>query len=140
MIKKKKYIILILLFIFLVIFMQSVSYAKPFDGQGGGTGGDKSDAGGLDLGDLDAYKGTRTSSSQFQSKLGVIFGALRIVGTVLSVIILIVIGLKYMLGSAEEKADYKKTLIPYIWGTFFIFATSVLPQIIYEFMQSLGWI
>ena len=139
MIKKKKYIFLIILFIFLVIFMQNISYAKPFDGQGGGTGGAKSGSG-LDLGSLDDYKGTGTSSKKFEDKIGVIFGALRIVGTVLSVIILIVIGLKYMLGSAEEKADYKKTLIPYIWGTFFIFATSVLPQIIYEFIKGIGWI
>ena len=34
------------------------------------------------------------------------------VGIVASVIVLVVLGIKYMMGSAEEKAEYKKTLMP----------------------------
>lgn len=37
-----------------------------------------------------------------------IVGILQTVGIVLSVVILIILGIKYMMGSAEEKADYKK--------------------------------
>ncbi len=45
-----------------------------------------------------------------------IIGILQTVGIVLSVVVLIIIGIKYMMGSAEEKAEYKKTMIPYIVG------------------------
>ena len=37
-----------------------------------------------------------------------------------------------MLGSAEEKADYKKSLIPYIIGAAMVFLGSWLPQLIYD--------
>lgn len=113
---------------------------KPKDSKDSEDSEDEEVEDNLGLGNLDDYKGPKKSTKLFQDKLGVIFSALRTIGIVLSVIILIVIGLKYMLGSAEERADYKKTLIPYLWGTFFIFATSVLPQIIYEFVKSIGWL
>ena len=66
-----------------------------------------------------------------------IIGVLQTIGVVLSVVILIVIGIKYMMGSAEEKAEYKKTMIPYIVGAVFIFAASVLANMIYGFVT--GW-
>lgn len=44
------------------------------------------------------------------------------IGVVVSVIILIVLGIKYMMGSAEEKAEYKKTMIPYLIGAILLFA------------------
>lgn len=149
MVKSKKHIFFVITM--LIIFIQIVSY--PIISQCDGTtssttaeatttdsSAEQSDKGKIGLGNLVDYKGNKTNSPLFQSKLKVIFGALRIIGTTLSVIILIVIGIKYMLGSAEEKADYKKSLIPYLLGTFFIFATTALPQLIYEIVQSIGWI
>lgn len=62
-----------------------------------------------------------------------IIGILQVVGIVLSVIILIIIGIKYMMGSAEEKAEYKKTLMPYVVGAALIFAASAFAQVIYQF-------
>ena len=38
-----------------------------------------------------------------------------------------------MMGSAEEKAEYKKTMMPYIVGAALIFAASALAQVIYQF-------
>lgn len=146
MVKSKKNIFFVITI--LIIFIQIISYpiismgdanstkeSTSSSTSAGQTDGDK-----LGLGNLDDYKGTKTNSPLFQNKLKVIFTALRIIGTVLSVIILIIIGLKYMLGSVEEKADYKKTLVPYLVGTFFLFATTLLPQIIYDFMINIGWL
>ena len=62
---------------------------------------------------------------------------LQTVGVVLSVIILIVLGIKYMMGSAEEKAEYKKSMMPYVIGAALIFAASALAQVIYNFFS--GW-
>ena len=61
-----------------------------------------------------------------------ILGAIKVIGAFLSVIMLMVIGIKYMLGSVEEKAEYKKTAILYILGAILLFATPQLVDLIYK--------
>ena len=56
---------------------------------------------------------------------------IQVVGIVIAVIVLLVIGIKYMMGSASEKAEYKKTMIPYIVGAVLIFAGTSLVRVIY---------
>ena len=67
-----------------------------------------------------------------------IVGVLQVVGIVLSVIVLIILGIKYMMGSAEEKAEYKKTMMPYIVGAALIFAASAFAQVIYDFFTGMA--
>lgn len=62
-----------------------------------------------------------------------VMGVLQTVGVVIAVVILIIIGIKYMMGSASEKAEYKKTMIPYIVGAVLIFAASTIANIVYQF-------
>lgn len=64
-------------------------------------------------------------------------GVFQAIGIVLSVVVLTVIGIKYLMGSAEEKADYKKSLIPYVVGAALVFTASIFAQSIYEFFS--GW-
>lgn len=46
---------------------------------------------------------------------------------VAGVIMLMIIGVKYMLGSAEEKADYKKSLMPLVVGILLVmFAATIV--------------
>ena len=68
---------------------------------------------------------------------GRIMGILQTVGVVISVVILIVLGIKYMMGSAEEKAEYKKTMMPYIIGAILIFGASTIANMIYNFASAL---
>lgn len=68
---------------------------------------------------------------------GKITGIIRVVGTIVAVAILVVLGIKYMMGSAEEKAEYKKTLFPYIVGAILIFAASSLTDIVYSWAKGL---
>lgn len=56
------------------------------------------------------------------------------IGSVVAVIVLIVLGIKYMMGSTEEKAEYKKTLMPYIIGAALIFAASTIAGMLYSFL------
>lgn len=58
-------------------------------------------------------------------------------GVVVSVIILIVLGIKYMIGSAEEKAEYKKTLMPYVIGAGLVFAASAIAMVVYNFASNI---
>ena len=86
----------------------------------------------IGLGDLNSYQGSGTSSYKFQTKANKVFTIIKATGTVISVIMVTAIGIKFLLGSAEEKADYKKSLIPYIIGAAMIFLGSWLPQLIYD--------
>ena len=67
-----------------------------------------------------------------------IVGVIQTVGVVVAVVIVLILGIKYMLGSAEEKAEYKKSMIPYIVGAVLIFAGSTLVNIIYNFVTGLN--
>lgn len=90
----------------------------------------------LGLDDLDDYKGTNPGSEKLKSKANIIFLYLRTIGIVVSVVALIVIGIKYMMGSVEEKATYKQTLLPYLIGAILLFTGSFIPQMIYDIMQN----
>ena len=76
--------------------------------------------------------------NEIQDVGGRILGVLQTVGVVLAVIILVILGIKYMMGSAEEKAEYKKTMVPYLVGAVFIFAAPIIANIVYNFVKSLG--
>lgn len=65
-----------------------------------------------------------------------IVGIIQTIGIIISVITLIVLGIKYMMGSAEEKAEYKKTLMPYIIGAALVFAASAIAGIVFNFANS----
>ncbi len=81
----------------------------------------------------DYYKpGSGGSNAQLKTKARHVLGIIQVIGSVISVIALAVIGIKYMIGSVEEKAEYKKTMLPYIIGAVLVFATSNLVSILYN--------
>ena len=82
----------------------------------------------------DAVTGANEISTVGKSLVGI----LQTVGIVLSVVVLIILGIKYMMGSAEEKADYKKSMIPYIVGAALIFAASAFAQVIFQFFTGIS--
>lgn len=86
-----------------------------------------------DLGTLDNYgKVSDNSSTEFTKRVGSIITIVQVVGSIISVICLIVLGIKYMTGSVEQKAQYKKTLLPYVIGAGLLFATTNILGIIYS--------
>ncbi len=117
---KKSILILLILMCFFIIFVPRYSYAID-------TG----------LGDLNAYGGGDTDSVELQERAETILGVIQIIGVVVSVVMLIVIGIKYMLGSVEEKAEYKQTLKPYLIGAFLVFSGTTVPQLIYQIAKNI---
>ena len=65
-------------------------------------------------------------------KAGIILGAVRNVSVVVAVISLMIIGLKYMFGSIEEKANYKATMMPYIIGCVLVASGTTIVTFIYN--------
>ena len=88
------------------------------------------------IGDIE-NGGQGTDPSKITTIGGNIVNIIQVVGIVIAIIVLLVIGIKYIIGSAEEKADYKKSMIPYIVGAALIFAASAFAQVIYGFFN--GW-
>ncbi len=88
----------------------------------------------------DQITGSENVSGTSQiTKLGNdIVGIFQVVGVVLAVVIIIVLGIKYMLGSAEEKSEYKKSMLPYVVGAALIFAGSIFANVIYQFFAGMN--
>ena len=81
--------------------------------------------------------GNEGNSQQLKEKAGKVLGAIHTIGAVVAVLVLIGIGIKYLLGSVEEKSEYKQTLIPYIIGAALIFSGTAIPNIIYQIAKNI---
>ena len=81
--------------------------------------------------------GDGVGSQQLKQKAGKVLGAIQSIGAVVAVLVLIGIGIKYLLGSVEEKSEYKQTLIPYIIGAALIFSGTAIPNIIYQIAKNI---
>ena len=92
-------------------------------------------ASGITPGDLTA---TTTGTEGIQTLGQKLMGILQTLGIVVSVLILMVLGIKYMMGSAEEKAEYKKTMMPYIIGAILLFGATTIANMIYGFANGLN--
>ena len=83
----------------------------------------------------DDYKpGNPTGYQNFFDKAGGVLGIIRNIGAVVSVLGIAVLGLRYMWGSLEQKANYKETMFPFIIGI----AMAVGATIIITIVQSVA--
>lgn len=75
--------------------------------------------------------GTSSNATKDVKNIGnQIIGIITTVGVVVAVIVLLILGIKYMMGSASEKAEYKKTMIPYLVGAILIFGASAITKVV----------
>ena len=68
--------------------------------------------------------GTEPSGTDIKGVGNTIIGIIQAVGSIIAVIVLLILGIKYMMGSAEEKAEYKKTMLPYLIGAVILLLAS----------------
>ena len=89
--------------------------------------------------DVDDYKPSNlTEDTETINFANNIIGLFQALGSIVSVLALVLIGIKYMMGSVEEKAEYKQTMIYYIIGAILVFAISNISAVIYNFAQTLN--
>lgn len=83
--------------------------------------------------DPDSWTGQSDTidSTQVNGFMNSVINIVSMVGSGVAIIAIIVLGIKYMMGSAEEKAEYKKTLLPYVFGAVMVFGASLLTKFIY---------
>ena len=77
-------------------------------------------------------------TSNFKEKFGGLISTIGTLGSVVSVIALILIGIRFLLGSVEEKAEYKDRFKPYLIGAAFVFAISKITEIIEKIVIEVG--
>ena len=87
------------------------------------------------IGDIE-NGGQGTDPSKITTIGGNIVNIIQVVGIVIAIIVLLVIGIKYIIGSAEEKAEYKKTMIPYLVGAVLIFLAPTIANTVYTLVKS----
>ena len=61
---------------------------------------------------------------------GKVISLIQIASVVLAVILIAVFGFKFIMGSANEKADYQKSFIPLIVGVVVVFAATSIAKLI----------
>ncbi len=76
-----------------------------------------------------------TESSSLTSLAGKVLGWVRNIAAVISVIILAILGVKFMIGSTEERAEYKKSFLPLIIGLFVVLSASTLATWIWNALK-----
>ena len=86
--------------------------------------------------DLDFWRpGEVTIPTNVENKVQNILGVISVIGIVTAVVTLAILGLKFMVGSVEEKAEYKKTLIPWMVGAILVASVSTLPLLISKVVE-----
>ena len=74
----------------------------------------------------------QTTDTGMQNVGSRIFGGIQVFGIVASVVILAILGVKYMMASPDGKAEYKSSMIPYIVGAILIFGASTIANFVYN--------
>lgn len=77
------------------------------------------------------------SSQKIGPIINTVIGFIQITGTGISVIMVTVLGIKYMLASPGDKADVKKQIAPLLIGAVILFASANIIQIIANFASTL---
>lgn len=89
----------------------------------------------------DDYKPNDLDALDFQKPFKfarTILSAIVTVGVVICFVSIIYLGIKYMVGSVEQKAEYKKTIIPILIGMVMLICTSTIVSIIYNMVSQLN--
>ena len=86
---------------------------------------------------MDNIKAGDTNSDSQMEKIGsVIISYITNAAMVIAVVMLAALGIKYMIGSAEEKAEYKKSLLPLVIGAVLVFGAAAIAKVIVALAQN----
>lgn len=84
---------------------------------------------GFEVNDL---TGNKAEAADIEDSGNKVISIISTAGSIISVIVLVILGIKYMIGSVEERAEYKKIMLPYLIGAALIFAGSRIAGVIFN--------
>lgn len=91
----------------------------------------------ITTGDIKSNSDLKGADSTMANIGSTIFTVVTNVAIILAVIVIAVLGVKYMMGSTEEKAEYKKSMIPYLVGAVLVFGAGAIGKAVVGFGQSI---
>lgn len=120
--KVKIFSIIMLIIITLSSFMATISYADL-----------------INPNDYNPNNSNEIVPEKFTNMVNIIATTIQTIGVILSIIVIGLLGIKYMTGSVEEKADYKKSMIPFLIGTVLIVAVGTIIRVVNDLTsQAIG--
>lgn len=118
---KKIYLILTLLLLITFIIIPTISFASdPIENPNSFKPGSPDDS----------------DITPITDRVKPVINAISISGVVISVITLTILGIKYMIGSVEERAEYKTSMMPYLIGCTLLLSGSAIIGIIYNLVKN----
>ena len=131
-----KIIIILIAITMSITTFSNVVYARPDDGAPPGgyvDGGDGIKSSGKTIINTDDYKKDNLeNNTKTLGIVGTIINVIQMIGIIIALISVGLLGIKYMTGSVEQKAEYKKTMVPFVVGVGLITVTTTIVKIIYE--------
>lgn len=119
---KKKKILIVIFILFIIIICASQNSYATIDSVINNMSGVQTAASGADTG--------------IGKVINIIIGLMQIAGSGISLIVVTMMGIKYILASADEKADVKKQIIPIVIGCVLLFGAVNLMAALEEFSLS----
>ena len=116
--KKVIKILSILMFIIFICFILKMNIVLALDeGQGG-------------MPNIDLELENIQMPSKMLDIVGLILGTIQTVGIVITIIVVLILGIKYIMASAEGKAEYKKKIILFLVGSIFLISSAAIVRLI----------
>lgn len=81
---------------------------------------------------------TTGNNTKFIEIGNIIISVMQVLGTVIAVVAMMVIGIRYMFGSLQDRANFKETMIPYLIGAIMVFAIPTILKIIFDLVNSIN--
>lgn len=75
---------------------------------------------------------TPTDTGNVLKLVNSVLGFLQWAAIIGGVLIITILGIKYMMGSLEEKADYKKSMIPLVVGIIVVMGATTIANILFK--------
>lgn len=73
--------------------------------------------------------------SKVTDVIGLLIALLRNISIIITILVIVTLGIKYMLGSVQEKAEYKKSFATIIIGVSLITLTTAIVDVIFKMVS-----
>lgn len=84
------------------------------------------------VGEYEFEVSTPSDTADATRLVGSILGTIQWIAIVAAVIIITILGIKYMFGSLEEKAQYKKSMLPLVIGIAVVVLATTITNLIFD--------
>ena len=130
--KTLKIAMTIAMIISILFTFSSMAFAENSTSKNGKNGENAGTASGLinDINTNTSFSSASQQATGLSNMAGKVIGLIQVASVVLAVILIAVFGFKFIMGSANEKADYQKSFIPLIVGLVVVFAATSIAKLI----------